>query len=439
MSTESLILLGGFAAAYTPVSLSAFLILIRRRAGWLGMFAALLFSLYLLVAAFILTGPGVVLLTAMLLVPAGLLIYAYRRYRQGRQEEVFQVMATAVEANMPLAPALRAYLLDRPSDGRILWDAALMLVCPPGFPVWTQRRTFDDRVAHLSSLLAAGAPLPDALRIARGVTPREVTVAAEVGDVTGRLAVCLRRADRDRLAGAWLEVMPRILYPVLLLFFIGGVLAFLTLNIVPKYKRIFADFDMHFPTVTEYLFRGVIYVGDSIAIVVLGLLAVLGVGAILVCSRSLRWRLPFIGRLFRWDDQGLALRMLGTMFEVGRPATEALGMLADAPDMPGVLRKRLRQAGTAVHRGEPLAGALHKSGLLPTAMVPMVSASERTHTVAFALTELGDLLAGRTVRAARRLSLILAPVLVLLVGALVAFICLGFFMPLIQILTELAK
>jgi type II secretory pathway component PulF len=439
MSTEALILLGGFAAAYTPVSLSAFLILIRRRAGWLGMFAAFLFSLYLLVAGFIITGPGVVLLSAMLMVPAGLLIYAYRRYRQGRQEEVFQVMATAVEANMPLAPALRAYLLDRPSDGRILWDAALMLICPPGYPVWTQRRTFDDRVAHLSSLLAAGAPLPDALRIARGVTPREVTVAAEVGDVTGRLAVCLRRADRDRLAGAWLEVMPRVLYPLLLLFFIGGVLAFLTINIVPKYKRIFADFGMPFPKMSDYLFRGVNYIGESISLIVLGLLAAFVLGAVLVFSRSARWHLPFIGRLFRWDDQGLALRMLGTMFEVGRPATEAIGLLADAPDMPGVLRKRLRSAGTAVHRGEPLAQAMHKSGLLPEAMVPMVAASERTHSVAFALTELGDLLAGRTVRAARRLSLVLAPVFVVMVGALVAFICLGFFMPLIQILTELAQ
>src|SRR5947209_7621776 len=234
MSTEAMLLLAGGALAYAPATLSAFLILIRRRAGWIGVSAAVLGTLYLVFAALVLTGFGAVLFVASLSLPFCLLVYVYRRYRQGRQEEVFQIMATAVEANMPLGPALQAYLFDRPADGRIFWDAALVLLCPPGYPLWTQRRTFDDRVAYLSQLLAAGAPLPQALRMVRGIAPREVAVAAEVGDTTGRLAACLRRVDRERLAGAWLEIAPRIIYPLLLFLFITYIVAFLGVFVVPK-------------------------------------------------------------------------------------------------------------------------------------------------------------------------------------------------------------
>jgi type IV pilus assembly protein PilC len=443
MSTEALLLLAGGALAYAPAWLSAFLILIRRRAGWVGTFAAVLSTLYVVFAALILTGSGVFLFVASLSLPFCLLVYVYRRYRQGRQEEIFQILTTAVESNMPLGPALQAYLFDRPADGRIFWDAALVLLCPPGYPLWTQRRTFDDRVAHLSQLLAAGAPLPQALRLVRGVAPREVTVAADVGDSTGRLATCLRRVDRERLAGAWLEIAPRIIYPLLLFLFVTYLITFLGIYVVPKFKRIFDDFGMQLPYVTQIVLDGTIALGNHVdpeflGVIFLGLLALLGLAGLLLFSRSVRWHLPFIGRLFRWEDQGLVLRMLGLLFEAGRPTTEAIGLLTDAPDVPRILRRRLRRSGEMIHRGQSLAVALHGSGLLPTAMGPMVSAAERAHTLPFALTELGELLAGRSVRYARRASYILAPLLVLGIGLLVLTIALGVLMPLIMILTNLA-
>jgi type II secretory pathway component PulF len=442
MSTETAIILVLGSIAYAPVALCVFLMLLGRRAGWLGIAASLIYTLCL--AAVILVGmivfrTGIMPILIVLMLGFGLLLYAYRRYRQGRQEEVFQIIATAVESNVPLAPALRAYVLDRPVEGRAGWDAALMLACPPGYLLWTQRRTFDDRVAHLSTLLSAGAPLPDALRIVRGVAPPEVTVAAEVGDTTGRLAVCLRKADRDRLAGAWLELMPRVLYPLMLLVFIGGVTTFMAVAIVPKFRRIFDDFHEPLPPLTDGVFRAMYVLGDFGAVIILGLMFLAGLIPILILSPSLRWRLPIIGRAFRWETQALVLRMLGALFEVGRPAPEALGLLADTPDVPTIARNRLALAQVAAQRGEPLADALRNNGLLPAAMAPLVSAAERTHTLPSVLTELGDLLAGRAVALARRLTLITTPILVVIIGVLVGFVVVGLFMPLTVLLERLAE
>jgi type IV pilus assembly protein PilC len=426
------------AAAYAPVLLSAFLILIGRRAGWFGVFASAWSTLILVGVCIVFIGFGLPLLLFMMLA-FGWLIYAYRRYRQGRQDEVFQVIATAVESNMPLAPALQAYLLDRPRDGRALWDAGLLVAVPPGFLVWNLRRTFDDKVAKLSALIDAGAPLPSALRIARGVASREVRVAAEVGDNTGRLAACLRRADRDGLAGAWLEVMPRLLYPLLLLLFFAYITTYLAIQIVPKFQRIFEDLKQPLPQFSERLFGAMDILGDYAWLLVLATVGMFGATILLIFSPSVRWHLPLIGRLFRWETQGLVLRMLGALFEIGRPAPEALGLLADAPDLPNVARLRLHQAKWAIERGEPLAESLHAVGLLPSSMAPLVTAAERSRTLPFALTELGNLLAGKAVGMVRRASYVVGPTLVVCIGVLVGLIVVGMFTPLIQLMTRMSE
>src|SRR5437764_6964312 len=203
-----------------------------------------LVALGLVVAGLVMTGFGQTLpLLVFAMLGVGWMFYAFLRYRQARQDELLQVLATAVEANLPLAPAVRAYLRDRPREGEgHLWDALLLVLFFPGDWLWLQRYSFDYRAEELADLLGAGVPLSDALREVRGAAPREVRVAAAVGESTGRLATCLRRADRERLAGAWLEIVPRLMYPLLLLLIILGITGFLMSFIMPKLQRIFSDF-----------------------------------------------------------------------------------------------------------------------------------------------------------------------------------------------------
>src|SRR4051812_24089253 len=104
----------------------------------------------------------------------GWVIYAYRRYRQSRQDELLQVVATATEAGLPLAPAVWAYVADRPRDGKRYWEAALFLMFPPAYLLWVQRQVFDERVARLAARLGGGESLPEALRQIRGLAAREV-------------------------------------------------------------------------------------------------------------------------------------------------------------------------------------------------------------------------------------------------------------------------
>src|SRR5204862_8299845 len=137
---------------------------------------------------------------------------------------------------------------------------------------------------------------------------------------------CLRRADRERLAGAWLEVVPRLVYPLVLLVFVGGITAFLMVIVMPRLRRIFDDFGEPLPTVTVRLIDVSSDVSDHLAVAVLAIPAAMLLASVLIASPAVRWYVPLLGRLYRWEVQGLVLRMLGALVEVGRPAPEALGL-----------------------------------------------------------------------------------------------------------------
>src|SRR5437588_12844468 len=94
----------------------------------------------------VLVGFGLVGLPVLLLLSLvyGWVLYAYFHYRAGRQEEFLHLLAAAAESGAPLAPALRAYLEDRPWGGwRAFWAGLLLFLVLPGYYwVWHRRPAY---------------------------------------------------------------------------------------------------------------------------------------------------------------------------------------------------------------------------------------------------------------------------------------------------------
>jgi len=389
---------------------------------------------FLLVAG---AGAAGVPLLLLLVFSAGWVVYTFVRYRTARQRELLDVLATAIELDQPLAPALRAYLRDRPRGGAYAFLVGLIqhiFVSPGYYWLWHKTRSFDDRTARLADRLDEGEPLSAALRELPALASREARVAAAVGEASGRLGDCLRRADREPFTASWLELLPRLVYPILLLMFIASITAFLMAAVIPKLRRIFQDFGRTMPEASERLIAGwewgIDHAGTMAVVSMVGLF----LGALVFVSPGVRWWTPILGRFFRWDVQGLVLRSLGTLLSTGQPVPRALALLADAEDLPAPAERRLRRAQALTERGEPLAVALGSAGLLPAAMRPLVQAAERGNTLPWAMTELGEVLARRGLALARRLSVFIAPLSIFAVGALVLMIVLGIFMPLIELM-----
>jgi type II secretory pathway component PulF len=381
---------------------------------------------------------------AVLLVVAmyyGWVLLTHLHYREGRRNELLDLLATAAEAGMPLPQALRAYLEDRPHGTlRELWVAILLFFVVPGY-YWIcyWGRSFDRRVAHLAELLEQGVPLPRALRVSAALATRDTLLAAVVGESTGKLAKCLRTSIQQRHSTIWLELLPRLVYPAALVLFITGVLSFLMLYIIPKFEKIFKDFDMKLPDLTV----SIMAIGRGLALysslLPFALLALAGLAFGVLFNSTLCWYLPGLGWFYRMQARGRVLKLLGLLLEAGLTVPRALAELADSGQFSNTVARRLERSRRLVEAGDSLAPSLNLSGLLPGHMVPLVESAERMHNLPWALAELGDHLASRSVRVMQRISLLTTPVLVFLVGLLVGSIAIGMFVPLIKLLEGLTQ
>ncbi len=408
----------------------------------LGIFATVagLMVLFMVVGlALVLAGiaPGLPFLLLLMLV-YGWMLSAYLHYRQGRQEEMLHFLSTATESQAPLAPAMWAYLDDRPQGAlREFWVAVLLFFVLPGYYwIWHRRHSYDQKVAQVASALELGDSLPDALRAAPGVVSRDMALAVEVGQYTGRLDLFLHASLPRRLAPVWLELLPRLLYPLLLLLFVSGLTGFWMTFLLPKMQRIFAEFGAELPTATQRL----VAFGDLVpATVPLLLLGIAALVAALFASSTLRWYLPGMAYVYRRQVQSHVLKTLAVLLEANTPVPEALTLLADSEGFAPVVQRRLEAVRRRIEQGEPLADSLRRGGLLPASFVPLVQAAERAHNLPWALRELGETLADRTVRALRRFSQFVFPLVVVALGLLVGCIVVGIFMPLIDLMTRLAQ
>jgi type IV pilus assembly protein PilC len=371
----------------------------------------------------------------------GWMLSAYFYYRYARQEEFLNLLTTAAEAGAPLAPTLWAYLLDRPQGSlRELWVAGLLFFVLPGYYwFWHRGHRFDAKVAQVAEQLEEGLPLHQALQAVPGVAPRETELAAAVGESSGQLALSLRRIHGARSGVVWVEIAPRLIYPLMLLLFLGGMLEFWRIFILPRFERIFADFRLSLPAATERL----IAVGDALADsgwqLVLSLQGVILLGVLFLLSPTARWYFPGLGRLHRLGVRSRVLTMLGLLLDIGKPVPEALAVLAESGYFAGTARRRLEAARREVEQGESLAMSLYHAGLVLFAMIQLIQAAERLRNLPWALTELGNQVGQRMIRLTQRISLVLAPLAVVGVGLLAAFMVLALFLPLIKLIEGLTR
>jgi len=363
-------------------------------------------------------------------------VFTFYHYRYIRQEELLHVLKTATESQAPLAPALWAYVGDRPHS---TWREFLvsMMLFPVYYWSWHRWYSYDRKVEQLALILEGGAPLHLALHAVPGVASKEITLASAIGQASGQMASCLSEVPRWQLASLWLDVIPRLLYPVILLFVASGLMIFQMLFVVPRFEKIFADLKVKLPELTEQYIsfgRWVGRYGGVFGLIVLILFALFG---LILFNSKVCWHFPVVGRIYRLRLQAGILKGLAILMKTGKPTPQAMDLLIESGYFPSVVCLKLEAVRKAIDQGQPLPENLCQNGLLPQSMVPLLQAAGRADNLPWALGELGESQAKRAVRLARRLVMAIFPISIMAIGLAVAAIALGMFLPLVELISEL--
>ncbi len=348
------------------------------------------------------------------LVALSLVVVLLRR-REVEQEALLRFLSIAADRRMPLAPGIEA----------------CAELCSVGYR---------QRALGLAYLLETGVPLPVALDTVPNLLPRSALVLISVGWSLGCLAPSLREADAaDRARRSFrLGFIPKLAYLAGVLLAMELILGFIFYFVIPKFEAIFNDFGTALPELTQVSIRISHAMIDTglLPLLILGELSILAYG-VLAYFGLVSWEAPPIPWLLRRRDNADVLRTLAVGIEGDRPIGSILTVLARVHPRNRV-RKRLNRAVARIEGGQPWISTLHAEGLITGADPGVLDAAERAGNLAWALRTLADSHDRRLSYRLATLSQALFPALVLALALIVGFFVISLFLPLVQLIDQLA-
>jgi type II secretory pathway component PulF len=431
--------LGPFSAILLVVPATALWVAVRalygrkRRAAadpmqvLLSLASAIMYTLAVLSVIFGLAAPWVLHLPPILAIFFGLIVLGIAfifilmlidRTRRSEHRGLVWALASAAQRGVPLAESARAYADETLGD-----TGARALV--------------------LAEALERGQPLAEAVRTARLRMGTAMKVAVRVGEKLGALGPAMRQqlTDTQQLDAVLREVIGRFLYLASVILAMLFVVMFVMLRIVPVFQRIFEEFNVQLPPLTNLVihsgrwFTSIGWLPFTLLVLLPAPFVVLG--AVMYYVGFVPRNLPLVWRLFRRYDGALVMRALALAVRRNVPLIEAMNLVAEQYPI-GIIGQRLKRVAGLAAGGAEWTQTMRAHELIGQADAAVLKSAERVGNLAWALEEMADRALRREIYRVQVLLQILFPALLLAVASVVFVFAIGLFLPLVKLIEALA-
>ncbi|WP_334111217.1 type II secretion system F family protein, partial [Thermodesulfitimonas autotrophica] len=290
--------------------------------------------------------------------------------------------------------------------------------------------------------LEGGLSLTEAFRLYPRVFPAVFTSMVEAGEVSGTLEEVLERLAvhfekeheiREAVRGA-------LTYPVIVLIVAALVIGILLTFVVPTFVNIFRDMNLPLPLPTRFLMELSLFCKRFWPLLLFGLLLTgVALRYFFVYTPQGRevWdrfvlRVPVLGALVRKVIVARFARTLGTMVQSGVPILAALEVVKRTIGNV-VITRALEQTIENVSEGGAIAGLLEKTGVFPPMVTRMVAVGEETGALEELLEKVAVFYDQDVEATAKRLSVAIEPLLIVVLGFIVGSIILSVLVPIFSI------
>jgi len=283
----------------------------------------------------------------------------------------------------------------------------------------------------------SGSPVSVALRNYEHVFGRSYVAAVAAAETAGRLPQVLDRlANLLRTELRMRSTLRTLLtYPILLASVSGLVLAALMFFVLPQFASVFEQLQLPLPAMTQFLvsvsteLRSRFWLwGGLAAVAIAGFIGFASSPAGRRYFDGLLLKLSFVRDVTQPLLIGRAFRLLGTMLESGVPLLEGL-RLTQASIGNSLLRELFDDLEHEVLNGRGLANTFLTSPFVPSTAAQMIATAERTGTLAMVAQLTGEFYEEEGETRLRDLATILEPLIIVVMGVVVAFIVVSVMLP----------
>jgi len=282
--------------------------------------------------------------------------------------------------------------------------------------------------------IEAGSSFADALK-EHSVFPKGVIAMINLGEESGNLdtviqrsAVTMESQRRNRNA-----MLTALFYPTFTFLFAIAISIYMVVAVIPPMKQALEALGRRLPPLTQSLLDVtdfIVYWGPLFGVLVFVVIATFTFlwmwppGRLAIDRAQLR--LPLIGLIVNTGGTALFARSMATLLASGITLVEALRILSTIHSNR-YLSAVVETARNRLLEGATLAGSLQRGRAYTPMMIRMIGVGEASGNLEETLTNVADFHDERLQALIRQLSALLEPAIVLLVGGLVGYVYIAFF------------
>lgn len=253
-------------------------------------------------------------------------------------------------------------------------------------------------------------------------------------EILGRLAVLLEKelALRQKVKAA-------MIYPMVIAVAATGIVSFIVFFILPKFVEFFAQLNVPLPAPTRFLIWFTTTTRRFWYVILLLLVAgITGFNYYIHTPKGRAWFDRFKLRMFLFGpiNRNVVMtrfaRTFSTLIHSGVPILQGLEVVGKAISNV-VVGQAIAAIRTSIREGEGIAGPLQASGIFPLMVVQMVAVGERTGALDAMLAKVADFYDTEVEFAVQGLTSVLEPALIMVMGGIVGFVVISFYLPLFNL------
>jgi len=304
----------------------------------------------------------------------------------------------------------------------------------------TKSNIFQKTLSQIKDSIEEGSSFAVALSLYPETFSQIYINMVRAGESSGTLEIVLERlADiTENQQALTNKIKSMLAYPAIMTVIGSGVLFFLLAYIVPKITTIFEDVNRVLPAPTRFL----ISTGDILKS--FWWLILILIVAVIFCFRAVRktergryiidrfiLSLPIAGELVKKLAVARFARTLGSLLENGVTLLSSLEIVKNIVGNV-LIAEVVEKAAGDVEKGQALGKAIESSNIFPNLSVQMILVGEQSGELETMLNKVADVFENEVESTVIAMTSWLEPVIILIMGVVVAFIVLSIVLPIME-------
>lgn len=303
---------------------------------------------------------------------------------------------------------------------------------------------FKEVLRNMRKKVGEGSAFSNALRNYPRVFPWIWVNLVEVGETTGKLAECLEEVAHYQESAARIrnKVITALFYPGILAVVVTGVLVFLLLFIIPKFKDIFLSQKMDLPVLTQIVVGAsdilrmhFLWVAGFVVLVVIAFIKTKKILAFKMFYDKIALGAPVFGTLLRQVTVVRFTRSLGTLLRAGVPILQSLEIAGRLVENH-FIETGIKRVAEKVQSGQGLGVQLEARKMFPVFMTQLIVVGEESGQLDRFLVLLSDYYEDQVDAFLSRLTTLLEPIMLVFMGGVVGTIVISMFLPILDLTTK---